>query len=187
MTTSTTSTTSGTTSRSDTPTTSDASDTSTSVGDALRHYLDDHRAAGGMGRHVATKLAERHRDEPWGPRLATVASEIAVDDETLHSICRRFDAGGHRLRRLAGVVLGQATRLPVVRHLVFAGPSGEVLEVEALVAAVNAKRGVWMTLSQVAPDAGEPGAPYEGLIERADRQVELLRSVHRDLVGARMG
>ncbi|NND73498.1 MAG: hypothetical protein HKN44_00680 [Ilumatobacter sp.] len=144
--------------------------------DLLRNYLDDHWAGAGGGRELAKQIAGRHENGPWSEPLAELASEIAADEARLDDVREAVDAGGGCIKRVAAQTAERVSRL-VTSQQADRAPLHRVLELEAMMSGVLAKRRLWVALHESGvADRFEP----QRLAERAGEQLELLALVHAD-------
>jgi hypothetical protein len=148
----------------------------------LRIYLDDHWAAAGAGVALVRRVARENGDTEWGSRLDAVASEIAEDEKVLVRLRTTFGVTSRALVRRGVAQTGERlARLWPNGRLVHYSPLSRVLEAEALVAAANAKKQLWLALDRIV--ASGPGQPeFSELVTRADAQIELLRRFHGSAV-----
>ena len=113
-------------------------------------YLNDHAAGAAGGVMLARRIARNNRRTPWSDRLAEVAASIEDDATTLESLRSAVGADGGTLKRVGALVAERVGRLKPNGHLVTYSPLSRVLELEALIAGVEAKRRLWIALAQVA-------------------------------------
>ncbi|HWB89693.1 MAG TPA: hypothetical protein VG872_10890 [Acidimicrobiia bacterium] len=149
----------------------------------LEIYLDDHWAGAGAGRSLARRLARNNAGTDWAWALEEVMGEIEEDDRTLETIRDRLGVTGGGVKRSLAQVGERVARLKLNGRLVTYSPLSKVLEVEALIAGVSAKRLLWTALGEIA--ANNPalaGFGFADLEQRADAQLATLRRFHRDAV-----
>jgi hypothetical protein len=143
----------------------------------LRIYINDHRAGAAAGLSLARRCLQNNRDTEFAADLASVVAEIAEDADALRDIARRLDIADDPLKRLTarfGEIVG---RLKFNGHLTHYSPLSRVLELEMLLAGIDAKRSLWRSLAT----AGLPelaSIDFDTLEERATQQRSLLLRDH---------
>jgi hypothetical protein len=145
----------------------------------LAIYLNDHLAGATIGRDLSRRSAGSNRGTRYEPFLSRLAQEIVEDRQSLLAI---MDAHGVRVDRLkaaaawGGEKLG---RLKLNGQLRGYSPLSRVIELEGLVLGVSGKRGLWITLGELARERPVLVADeLLGLIQRAESQLEGLET-HR--------
>jgi hypothetical protein len=148
-------------------------------GALLAIYLNDHLAGSTVGRELSRRSAGSNRGTPYEPFLSGLAQEIVEDRR---SLLATMDALGVRVDRFkaaaawGGEKLG---RLKLNGQLRGYSPLSRVVELEGLTLGVHGKRGLWITLSELARD--RPVLVAEELLmlkQRAESQLEGLET-HR--------
>lgn len=145
----------------------------------LAIYLNDHLAGATVGRDLSRRSAASNRGTPYEPFLSRLAQEIVEDRRSLLAI---MDALGVRIDRLkaaaawSGEKLG---RLKLNGQLRGYSPLSRVVELEGLALGVYGKRGLWITLGELAREHPVVVADeLLGLRQRAESQLEGL-DTHR--------
>ena len=151
--------------------------------DFLSTYLQDHLGGATFGLELARRARDENEGTPLGDFLATLATEIEEDREMLLGIMARLGVSPDRLKVAAGWAGEKVGRLKPNGRLLSYSPLSRVTELEGLIAGVNGKHALWRGLRELADhdtrlDAGE----LNGLIVRAERQIEGLREHHRLVV-----
>ena len=145
----------------------------------LAVYLNDHLAGSMVGRELSRRSAGSNRGTLYEPFLSRLAQEIAEDRR---SLLATMDALGVRVDRLkaaaawGGEKLG---RLKLNGQLRGYSPLSRVVELEGLALGVMGKRGLWITLGELARD--HPVLVADELVvlrQRAESQLEGLET-HR--------
>lgn len=143
---------------------------------ALEVYLRNHEAAAQAGLDLFRRAARNQRDRPYGPELAELRDEVADDLESLRGLMEEL---GVRRDPVLGVGLRLGERLGRLKPnggLVGRMPLSDLIEVEAMSDAVQAKSAGWRALVA----AGVPTRTrLTDLVGRAERQADALRDVHR--------
>ncbi|MGZ4248992.1 MAG: hypothetical protein ACXVUE_11880 [Solirubrobacteraceae bacterium] len=145
----------------------------------LAIYLNDHLAGATVGRELSRRSATSNRGTPYESFLSRLAQEIVEDRRSLLAI---MDALGVRVDRLksaaawSGEKLG---RLKLNGQLRGYSPLSRVVEFEGLTLGVHGKRGLWITLGELARDRAVLVADeLMRLRQRAESQLEGLET-HR--------
>lgn len=150
------------------------------AGHLLAIYLGDHRAAAAAGVEIARRLREQNRGTEFGSGLADIHAQVLDDRDTLEAVADRLGASPARLKSTLGVLAERVGRLKPSGRLRRYSPLSRVLELEALLAGVRAKRHLWDALRFAgAGEALDPGQ-LDRLIERADSQLDTLQRLHRE-------
>jgi hypothetical protein len=145
---------------------------------ALEIYLQNHEAAAQAGRDLFRRTAANQRDRPYGAELRALADDIQADFDRLRALMR---AAGCRPNPALAVALRLGERLGRLKpngRILRRSPLTDLIEVEALHDAVQAKRAGWIALTAAEPDRRE-AAELDDLRHRADDQIERLLAVHR--------
>lgn len=142
-------------------------------------YLNDHAAGAAAGLMLARRIARNNRRTPWADRLQAVVAAIEEDAETLAAVRAATEAEGGTLKRLGALAVERAGRLKPNGHLLTYSPLSRLLELEALIGGVQAKRRLWVALQQLAPHhPGLKGFDFAELETRAAEQATTLTSAH---------
>jgi len=141
----------------------------------LRSYLNDHLAGAAFGLALARRLAANNRGTEIGGDLRTFAKELVEDRDEVKGVLERLGLGRDPVRQAAGFLGEQVSRLRLDRRVTGSGELSRLLELEALVAGVTAKRAMWTSLQELAPSEPQIAAvPLDDLLARADRQRSML-------------
>lgn len=142
----------------------------------LRIYLEDHAAGATAGVHRAQRLAEAEADSPEAATLAALAEDIAADLDALLALMETMGLRPSRVKSGLASVGEKVGALKPNGRLVDRSPLSTLVELEAMLMAVRGKRSLWETL-QVAFPLPTP-IELDGLIARADDQLDVLSSLH---------
>ena len=148
--------------------------------DYLETYLQDHRAGAAMGSDLAHRLAEENIGTPYEDFLVGLAQEIDGDVELLEQVMDRFGVSKPALK-IAGAKVGEKLgRLKPNEQLAGYSPLSRVLELEGLRGGVQAKQGLWDSLTELAKhdDRLDP-EQMEELQAKAQKQLDGLREQSR--------
>lgn len=163
--------------------------TDASGDDRLAIYLADHRAAALGGEHLARRCAEANPDNEVGRYLRDVLlPAIELDQRILDDVMRAAGARRSPVKDLSariGVALGG---LKPNGQLTGYSPLSRVIELEALIAGVVAKRSLWITVDRVRDQLGRSELPdVADRIDAADQQLAGLRELHQAAVRQAFG
>ena len=154
----------------------------------LAVYLQNHWAAAAGGVDLAQRVAETHADSDVGAELHAIAGEVAEDREALRALMVLLDLDPGTVGPATARLAERIGRLKPNGHVLRRSPVSDLLEVEALRAAVTGKRAGWDTLLVLGPAADPvPDAEVRRLRDRADDQVLRLAAVHAFLVRRSLG
>jgi hypothetical protein len=151
----------------------------------LAVYLRDHFAAAAGGLALAERCRRANVDEPLGAVLAEVATEIAADRASLRDMMTALDVSEDRVKAVLARAGELVARVKSNGMLTRYSPSSRVVELEALLAGIDAKRNLWRALRVAAP--GRPAldvAVLDELIARATAQRARLRAEHERAAAA---
>lgn len=146
-------------------------------------YLNDHIAGSTAGLALFRRTAGAHRGTPLGDALTRLAQEVEEDRHALLAVTRALGVPVRRYKVAAGWVVERVGRLKSNGRLVRRSPLSGVLELEALVIAVEGKAAGWRTLRALADD--EPRLDPRRLDElqrRARRQSVTLEDLRAGVV-----
>jgi hypothetical protein len=144
----------------------------------LRIYLQDHLAGATGGLELARRTRGANEGSPYGEPLAKLADDIDADRRSLESIMDDLGFGGDRAKNLGFWVAEKAGRLKLNGSLTGYSPLSRMIEIEGLIAGVNAKRSLWLTLIDVSGAVPELDADrLRRLLERAEQQLEVLHGL----------
>lgn len=142
-------------------------------------YLGDHRAGAAAGVEIVRRMRARNRGTGFGAELAALHADILDDRDSLEEIADRLDMPSARTKATLGTLGAKLGVLKPSGRLKQYSPVSRVLEFEALLMAVQAKRELWDVLRFAADGAVDPGE-LERLVARADSQLDTLRRLHRE-------
>ena len=144
--------------------------------EALVHlYMNDHRAGSTAGLALAKRTRDENATNATGEGLTQIVTEIEQDAELLKWRDAGFGVTGNPVKQLGGFVGERLGRLKPNGRLRGYSPLSRVLELEALVAGVDAKRNWWWGLQVIA--AGTDTA-VTAPIDRATDQRRRLTELH---------
>ena len=147
----------------------------------LRIYVNDHRA----GAVAGISLCRRIESQEKGTRLGDLATELVAEIEADRRELNRYAAANgitaNPLKQMGAAIAEVVGRLKFNGFVVHRSPLSAVLEVEMLMAGIDAKGSLWRSLL-----AGDRIAPFdidvlEHLIGRAKSQRDRLELQHREV------
>jgi hypothetical protein len=142
-------------------------------------YLNDHYAGATLGVELAKRAAKNNDgNAEFGPALATLASEIDEDRDSLKRIMDRLDVSEDRIKAGLFWIGEKVGRLKPNGELLQFSPLSRVVEIEGLITGVGGKLSLWRTLLELAEredrlDEGE----LEVLAGRAEDQLLRLHAL----------
>lgn len=114
--------------------------------DWLQYYLRDHLAGARAGVNMFARLARSHSHQQARTELAAIHAEVEEEYRVLQAIMADLGMRPVSVTMLMSVVGELAERLKPSGSLVKRTMGADVLELEALIAAVQAKARLWETL-----------------------------------------
>jgi hypothetical protein len=148
------------------------------MAELLEIYLNDHLAGSAGGVALARRIAQSHKGSS---ELQTLAADVADDREALVSVVRRLGLRRTRYKEPVAVLAERVGRLKLNGSVLSRSPMSDVVEFEALALGVTGKRACWRTLRRLADEnPGLDPAELDGLIARADDQLELVERLRAD-------
>ncbi|MGI8457710.1 MAG: hypothetical protein ACR2LI_06325 [Propionibacteriaceae bacterium] len=143
-------------------------------------YLRNHEAAARGGSALFGRAARSRRDSTQAAVLRRLHQDVRADLEWLRQLMGAWDARPNPVLAAAAQLGERVGRLKPNGRLLRRSPLTDLMETEALIDAVWAKRSGWQALRS----AGVPTPPemptLTELVRRADSQLEQLADVHRD-------
>lgn len=145
----------------------------------LAIYLNDHYAASLAGHDVALRSASSNAGNEFGGYLSELIAQIESERSELERVMESLEVKIDRLKVSAAWTAEKVGRLKLNGRLRAYSPLSRVIELEALSAGINAKKGMWRAL-ELWRSKGEPIASVDlaALIDQAEAQrarVEELR------------
>ena len=160
---------------------SDSTEERTAAKELLAIYLHDHRAGAAAGLQLVRRCRRNAGSGELAATLAWLETEIDEDRRTLDSIMDGLDIKQSPLKTGLSVVAERAGRFKLNGHLWKRSPLSNLLELEALAAAVYTKRNLWQSLAAVAERSIAGDSQQLGeLTDRATAQLERVQAHHND-------
>ena len=145
----------------------------------LTIYLRDHLAATTVGLEFVERVIAENRDNAIGEHLTPMGAELQQEAQALRQAMELLQVEPSHLK-IAGAWLAEKTgRLKFNGRLRGYSPLSRLLEIEFLMAALQARKGLWMTLQDARhlyPQLEQ--FPMERYADRADEQLARLEKMH---------
>lgn len=155
------------------------------TGQWLPFYLRDHMAGATAGVNLFDRVAGGHGDHGVRAQIAQLRAEIDQDRMALGRIMAALGIRQISLTMLTGVLGEVAGRFKPNGYLTGRSPGADVLELEALTAAVQGKARMWETLvARADRDPRLDADQLRDLLDRATAQGEILIALHARIVRA---
>lgn len=151
------------------------------MNDHLKTYLRDHFAAAVGGVNLAERVESNNADTDFEEPLRRLRIDIERDCDTLSRVMVALDVERGKLKAAATWVGEKVARLKLNNRLVGYSPLSRVEELESLRGAVQMKRALWDTLSQIDLD-GDVTIDFPAMCAFADEQTDLIDALHRRAV-----
>lgn len=150
----------------------------------LPFYLRDHMAGATAGLNLFDRVSRNHSHARVRTEVARLREEIRDDREELRSIMNDLGVRQASLTMVTAVLGEWAGRLKPNGSLLKRSVGADILELEALTAAVQAKARLWETLLALCgPNSPLDATQLRQLQERAEGQRNTLMTLHGDVVG----
>jgi hypothetical protein len=135
----------------------------------LRIYLNDHRAGASGGLSLARRCLRHNRGSALGSELERIVADLEGDAASLDELMRSLSISPDPVKRISAWTGERLGRLKLNGQLSGYSPLSRQLELEILLAGIDAKRSLWRSLASarvVAP----ANVDYQALAERATDQ-----------------
>ncbi|WP_380175445.1 hypothetical protein ACFEMC_08600 [Kineococcus sp. DHX-1] len=155
--------------------------------DLLTVYLGDHLAGASAGLARLARAARAHAGTETGRALAVLHAGVVEDRRELLRWMRVLGVPRRRHLQVAARVAEAVGALKPNGRLVRRSPLRTVVELEGLLLGVEGKAAGWRSLRELAGAGGPLGSrldleALDVLLERAERQVEVLERLRRTAV-----
>ncbi|MEX5274569.1 hypothetical protein RF638_11505 [Kocuria sp. CPCC 205235] len=135
----------------------------------IETYLQDHHAGSAAGLDAFRRVAEGHGDREVRSKVGRLAYDVAEDQRSLETIMSAFDIKPSQLKDIPARAAEKIGRLKLNERVTKRSPLSDVVELEALTAAVYAKSLGWRILLEVNDDRLDK-SKIEELLNRAREQ-----------------
>lgn len=143
----------------------------------MQIYVRDHLAASTAGIALARRCQGSNAGTPLGDELSTIVEDISADARVLEEIAWQLGTRPSRVEQAAAVVGERVSRLKLNGRLRGYSPLSRVIELESLMAGIDAKRSLWQSL--IASSIGSLARfDLAQLVERATDQRRRLDPHH---------
>src|SRR4051812_10043910 len=115
----------------------------------LSIYLNDHLAGATVGRELAGRAAGANRGNGFGEFLERLRAEIVEDRAALIGVIDALGGKRDPLKAVGGLAAERIGRLKLNGSLRSYSPLSRLVELEALLAGVDAKRSLWNVLLEL--------------------------------------
>lgn len=147
--------------------------------DLLAIYLQDHLAGAAAGVALAGRLRASNEGTSYAAVLREVEHQVQQDSQVLERIMAHLGVPPSSPKQLAAVGAERVGRLKLNGQLRGYSPLSRVVELEGLIAGVEAKARLWRSLDASGTGAAlPPDVDLAGLRERADTQRARLEELH---------
>ena len=153
----------------------------------LRVYLNDHRAGAAGGLALARRCLRNNDGSPLGETLRQEITEIEEDATTLERIIDRLGVAENLPKQLLAIAAERVGRLKLNTQLTGYSPLSRLLELDALLAGIDAKRSLWCALRASAASDVLSEFDLRALAERATEQRRRLQPHARDAASSAFG
>ncbi|MGW6781568.1 MULTISPECIES: hypothetical protein [unclassified Streptomyces] len=144
----------------------------------LAIYLNDHLTGAGGGVELLRRAAAAHQGGVLGTSLRSLGEQAAQDRQSLLTLMADLDVPVMRTRAALGRIAEKMGRLKLNGRVLSRSPLSDVLELEAIRLAVEAKAACWRSLRSLArTDPRIDVARIEELIGRAEQQIRALEAL----------
>jgi hypothetical protein len=142
---------------------------------AMDVYLNDHLAGAMLGSDLAEQLENRHAGTPLGELMASLASQIEQDRQTLIGLIDQFGISQNPVKQAGAWVVEKISRVKFAGLTSGEAELGTFMALESLALGVAGKLSLWRALEQVADQhPALASVDLNELITRAQDQYEVL-------------
>lgn len=134
-------------------------------------YLNDHLAASVGGVELAKRCRRNNRRTPLGDYLTQLIVELREEQRAVQGMLDRLRIMKSRPKQGAMWLAERVGRLKLNGQLTGYSPLSRVVELEGLVAGINAKQCMWRSLKEIGNDELIDPAKLEALNKQAGKQV----------------
>jgi hypothetical protein len=141
-------------------------------------YINDHRAGAAAGIALAKRCQRENEGTPFGDVLSALVPAIEEDAATLNQVAEVLGVRADPVKLGAARAGELLARLKLNGQLRGYSPLSRVVELEGLMAGIEAKRRLWKALKAAhRPELAT--FDFTELAERASNQREQLKAHHR--------
>jgi hypothetical protein len=143
----------------------------------LAVYLQDHHAAAAAGLALARRCHQNNLGTEFEQGLGGLVAGIASDADRLSDAMASLGIEPSRIKVVAAQAGEVVARLKSNGRFFGYSPTSRVIELEALIAGITAKRQLWRALNAAEQDAFER-SELDALSARADQQIAVVDALH---------
>ncbi len=155
--------------------------------EGLAHiYLNDHRAGAAGGLASASRCLRNNEGTALGRELRQLVEDLRTDEASLVAILRHLSIPESRAKMFAARLGEIGGRLKPNGRVRGYSPVSRLLELEMLLAGIDAKRSLWRALAAAEIDV-PPQIDLGELVARASSQRERLRPHHEQAATTALG
>lgn len=149
----------------------------------LAIYLRDHHSTAGGAIELCRRMAKSNHESDFGRQAERLAEELSRDRTMLEEVMAAVDVEASRVKEAGAWLAEKLGRLKLNGRVVSYSPLSRVVEFEALVMGVTGKIRLWRSL-QIARQSDQrlAGFDFDGMLERADSQRNIVESLHQRAV-----
>lgn len=145
----------------------------------LTTYLNDHLGMSVAGIELTRRCLSNNREGDLGKFLAHLLLVLEENHVLVRKLLKRLGAKESEVKKLGGWVLEKAGRLKLNNALFRYSDLARVIELETLVAGLQAQASMWTVLAS--SRSGDPrldGIDFEEVRNRAEQMLEEARRYH---------
>jgi len=158
----------------------------TAVEDLLHVYVNDHRAGATGGLALAQRIRDEHAEDNIGEVIGGIVGEIEQDAASLERLAAEHGVSRNLVKHFGAFLGERVSRFKLNGRVWWRSPLSPVVELEALMAGVDAKRNLWRSMQASAAGERSP-LDFDELIRRATDQHTRLQGLHADAARTAFG
>ncbi len=120
--------------------------------DDLATYLNDHLGASVVGIELTRRCLSNNRDSELGKFLETLLLVMHEEQVRLKRLLKRLGAGESAIKKAGGWAIEKVGRLKLNNSLFRYSALSRLIELEALMAGLQAQAGMWAVLEKTRSD-----------------------------------
>src|SRR5437763_13019663 len=117
---------------------------------AMDVYLNDHLAGATLGSDLAEQIRDRHEGTPLGEVMASIATQVEEDRQTLLDLMERMGTSQNPVKQATGWVAEKASRAKFSGIVSRDRDHGAFMALESLTLGLEGKRSMWTVLKEIA-------------------------------------
>jgi hypothetical protein len=140
----------------------------------LGHYLNDHLAGAVAGCDLAEQIEAGQAGTPLGESMSELVADIKADRITLETLMEQLGVDKSRLKQTGGWVAEKLTKVRFSDTVTGSEALSRLMQLEMLCVGVEGKRALWRALQAVAGSQPSGILDLDGLVHRAQDQIDRL-------------